>query len=43
MVSDGRSEPQILIRDSLFENLAYQQVVEVLTNLQKPLTCGNGT
>lgn len=41
MEDDDRAEPYIRITDSHFENLAYQQQIEVLSNLQKnTVSCG---
>ena len=43
-MSDNRTEPFIRIKGSVFENLAYQQKLEVLTNTARTnTTCGNGT
>ena len=42
-IDDGRTESYIRITDSVFENLAYQQELTVLSNIQTGTsTCGNG-
>ena len=42
---DGRAESFIRINNSVFENLAYQQLLTVLSNLKvtDTVNCGNGT
>ena len=42
---DGRGDSFIRIKDSVFENLAYQQLLTVLSNLKvtNTVNCGSGT
>ena len=43
-LSDDRAESFIRIKDSVFENLGYEQSLEVLSNLESTTTsCGSGT
>ena len=43
-ISDNRNSSYIRIKDSTFENLAYQQMLETLTNKGTTWeTCGTGT
>ena len=43
-LSDDRAESFIRIKDSVFENLGYEQSLEVLSNLEAITTsCGSGT
>ena len=44
-IDDGRADSFIRIKNSTFENLAYQQLLSVLSNLKVTTTtnCGSGT
>ena len=44
MITDNRTDPFIRIKDSVFSNLAYQQELAELSNLDhNTVSCGSGT